>query len=45
MSRTFLAPATCVRSWAVISARYTVPIMITGFEPMDTLEGVLKVMR
>ena len=40
------APATSARSWAVAStrrsrARYRVPIVITGFEPVDLLEGVL----
>ncbi|MGE3538103.1 MAG: hydrogenase formation protein HypD [Candidatus Tectimicrobiota bacterium] len=28
-----------------ISARYRVPIVVTGFEPLDILEGVLKVVQ
>ena len=28
-----------------IAARYRVPIVITGFEPLDLLEGVLRVVR
>jgi hypothetical protein len=43
--RTFLAPATCIRPWAVISDRCRVPIMTTDFEPLNILEGVLKVVR
>lgn len=31
--------------YEAISARYRVPIVITGFEPVDILEGVLKVVR
>ena len=33
------------REYEAISARYRVPIVITGFEPLDILEGVLKVVR
>jgi hydrogenase expression/formation protein HypD len=33
------------REYEAISARYQVPIVITGFEPLDILEGVLKVIR
>jgi hydrogenase expression/formation protein HypD len=33
------------REYEAISARYKVPIVITGFEPVDILEGVLKVVR
>ena len=28
-----------------IAARYRVPIVITGFEPLDILEGVLMTVR
>jgi hydrogenase expression/formation protein HypD len=31
--------------YEAISARYKVPIVITGFEPMDLLEGVLMTVR
>ena len=31
--------------YEAISARYKVPIAITGFEPLDILEGTLKVVR
>jgi hydrogenase expression/formation protein HypD len=33
------------REYEAISARYWVPIVITGFEPLDILEGILKVVR
>ncbi len=33
------------REYEVISARYKVPIVITGFEPLDLLEGVLLAVR
>jgi hydrogenase expression/formation protein HypD len=33
------------QEYEAISARYKVPIVITGFEPLDILEGVLKVIR
>jgi hydrogenase expression/formation protein HypD len=33
------------REYEAISASYRVPIVITGFEPLDILEGVLKVLR
>jgi hydrogenase expression/formation protein HypD len=33
------------REYEAISARYRVPIVITGFEPLDILAGVLKVVR
>jgi hydrogenase expression/formation protein HypD len=33
------------REYEEISARYKVPIVITGFEPVDLLEGVLMVVR
>ena len=44
------APATSARSWATASTRrspqrYRVPIVITGFEPVDLLEGVLATVR
>ena len=43
-------PATSARSWATseyepIAARYRVPIVITGFEPLDLLEGILRTVR
>ena len=39
-------PATCARSWAGPSTSrsprsYRVPIVVTGFEPLDLLEGIL----
>jgi hydrogenase expression/formation protein HypD len=33
------------REYETISARYKVPIVITGFEPVDLLEGVLMVVK
>ena len=33
------------REYEEISARYKVPIVITGFEPVDLLEGVLMTLR
>ena len=33
------------REYQAITARYKVPIVITGFEPLDILEGTLKVVR
>jgi hydrogenase expression/formation protein HypD len=33
------------REYEPIAARYNVPIVITGFEPMDLLEGILKTVR
>jgi hydrogenase expression/formation protein HypD len=33
------------REYEAISARYKVPIVITGFEPVDLLEGVLMTVR
>lgn len=33
------------REYEALSARYRVPIVITGFEPIDILEGVLMVVR
>jgi len=33
------------REYEPISARYKVPIVITGFEPADLLEGILKTVR
>jgi hydrogenase expression/formation protein HypD len=33
------------REYEAISTSYKVPIVITGFEPLDILEGVLKVVR
>jgi hydrogenase expression/formation protein HypD len=33
------------QEYEAISARYRVPIVITGFEPVDILEGVLNVVR
>lgn len=33
------------REYEAISSRYRVPIVITGFEPLDILDGVLKVVR
>jgi hydrogenase expression/formation protein HypD len=33
------------REYEPISARYKVPIVITGFEPADLLDGVLKTVR
>lgn len=33
------------REYEMISARYKVPIVITGFEPVDLLEGVLMAVR
>lgn len=48
--RGFLAPGhVCAiagaRDYRRISARYKVPIVITGFEPLDILEGVLLVVK
>jgi len=33
------------QEYEAISARYRVPIVVTGFEPLDILEGVLKVIQ
>ncbi len=33
------------KEYEAISARYKVPIVITGFEPLDILEGVLRVAK
>src|SRR6185369_11986213 len=33
------------RSYQALCARYRVPIVITGFEPVDLLEGVLMAVR
>jgi len=33
------------KEYEAISARYKVPIVITGFEPLDILEGVLRVVK
>jgi hydrogenase expression/formation protein HypD len=33
------------QEYEAISTRYKVPIVITGFEPLDILEGILKVIR
>jgi hydrogenase expression/formation protein HypD len=33
------------QEYEAISARYQVPIVVTGFEPLDILEGVLRVVR
>jgi hydrogenase expression/formation protein HypD len=33
------------QEYEAISARYNVPIVVAGFEPLDILEGVLKVVR
>src|SRR5262245_63784501 len=33
------------REYEPISAQYKVPIVITGFEPADLLEGILKTVR
>jgi hydrogenase expression/formation protein HypD len=46
----FLAPGhvctvTGFRDYEVIAARYQVPIVVTGFEPVDILEGVLMCVR
>lgn len=46
----FLAPGhvcaiTGFRDYEAIAARYGVPIVVTGFEPMDILEGVLMCVR
>src|SRR5262249_49911951 len=46
----FLGPGhVCVimgfREYEAISARFRVPIVITGFEPLDILEGTLMVIR
>jgi len=35
----------CYKEYEPISARYKVPIVITGFEPADLLEGVLKTVQ
>ncbi|HYR85831.1 MAG TPA: hydrogenase formation protein HypD [Terriglobia bacterium] len=48
--RAFLGPGhVCAvmgyREYEPISARYKVPIVITGFEPADLLEGILKTVR
>jgi hydrogenase expression/formation protein HypD len=34
-----------VREYLPIAARYGVPIVVTGFEPVDMLEGILRVVR
>lgn len=44
----FLAPGhvctvTGYRDYEVLAARYRVPIVVTGFEPLDILEGLLMV--
>ncbi len=41
-------PGTCAPSWATrstspLAARYRVPIVVTGFEPLDILQGILHV--
>src|SRR5690606_24519207 len=46
----FLGPGhvcavTGVRAYEALAARYRVPIAITGFEPVDLLQGVLAVVR
>jgi hydrogenase expression/formation protein HypD len=46
----FLGPAhvctiTGYRSYEALAARYRTPIVITGFEPVDLLEGVLMTVR
>ena len=33
------------REYEPIAARYNVPIVITGFEPMDLLDGILRTVR
>lgn len=33
------------REYEPIAARYQVPIVVTGFEPIDLLEGILKTVR
>lgn len=33
------------REYEAIAARYAVPIVITGFEPVDMLEGILRTVR
>jgi hydrogenase expression/formation protein HypD len=33
------------RAYASIAARYRVPIVITGFEPVDLLDGILRAVR
>jgi hydrogenase expression/formation protein HypD len=33
------------QEYEAISSRYHVPVVITGFEPLDILEGVLRVVR
>jgi hydrogenase expression/formation protein HypD len=33
------------REYEALSARYRVPIVVTGFEPVDLLEGVLMAVR
>jgi hydrogenase expression/formation protein HypD len=33
------------REYEAVAARYRVPIVITGFEPVDLLEGVLRAVR
>lgn len=33
------------QEYEAISARYRIPIVITGFEPVDILDGILKVVR
>ena len=43
-------PATSARSWALreyepIAEKYHVPIVVTGFEPLDILQGVLMCVR
>ena len=48
--RVFLARAMSARSWAIseyepIAARFRVPIVITGFEPLDLLQGRLMTVR
>ena len=42
--------ATCAPSWdgpntSRIAARYRVPIVVTGFEPLDILEGMYLAVR
>ncbi len=34
-----------VRSYEALAARYGTPIVITGFEPVDLLEGILRAVR
>jgi hydrogenase expression/formation protein HypD len=46
----FLGPGhvcavTGLRSYRALAARYRVPIVVTGFEPVDILEGVLLTVR